>query len=70
MTEAANSIATGTGWQHFIMSALLLATGVILIVYPGVDASVKGVGVGLITTTLGYWSGTQAALASSSQKGG
>lgn len=43
------------GVGHLIMSIFFTLVGLFLIVYPGLDAGIKGVGIGLIGTVSAAW---------------
>jgi len=49
------------GWGHLIMSIILIAAGLLMILYPAVDGSTRAAGVGLITSVAGYWLVTSSA---------
>lgn len=43
------------GWGHLIMSVFFGLIGIVLVVYPGLDPTTKGVGISLILTISGAW---------------
>lgn len=50
-----NLLQYSNGVGHLVMSILLIFTGVFLVVFPGLDATTKGVGISLILTVSGAW---------------
>ena len=42
------------GWGHFLISVLFVVTGLLLIFFSP-DVTMKGIGVGILTTVVGAW---------------
>ena len=42
------------GWGHFLISVLFVVTGLLLIFFSP-DGTMKGIGVGILTTVVGAW---------------
>lgn len=50
-----NLLQYSNGWGHLIMSIFFTLVGLFLIVFPGLDAGIKAIGVSLIATVSAAW---------------
>ena len=50
-----NMLKYTNGVGHLIMSILIFSGGLVCILWPGADASLKGIGVGMLITVQSAW---------------
>lgn len=50
-----NVLNYSNGWGHLVMSIVFTLAALFLIVFPGLDATTRGVGVSILLTVVGAW---------------